>query len=328
MKKKQLIGKCMIIILAALLNIAVFMVLPGMDAPRLMRNSVYCLLIDLIAIIVFFKQEAVLEIPKEIWKDRKLIFNLSKNDFKTKFAGSYLGIIWAFVQPVITVIVYWFVFEKALNAGAQATKSGITVPYVLWLIAGLVPWFFFSDALSTGTSAFIEYSYLVKKVVFKISVLPVVKVISNLYVHIFFIAFTFVMYGVYRQNPGIYAVQIIYYSGCMFVLVLGLIYFTSALVVFFRDLSQIINIILQVGIWATPIMWNIETVEFSEGMLRILKLNPMYYVVDGYRDALINGGWFWQNPEMTIYFWIVTILIFIFGTMMHRKLQVHFADVL
>jgi len=84
-------------------------------------------------------------ILREIAQNKKLIFNLSKNDFKAKFAGSYFGIIWAFIQPIITILVYWFVFDKALNAGTQITKAGINVPYVIWLVAGMVPWFYFSE---------------------------------------------------------------------------------------------------------------------------------------------------------------------------------------
>ena len=105
---------------------------------------------------------------KEIISNRKLIWDLSKNDFKTRFAGSYLGIIWAFVQPIVTVLVYWFVFEKGMHASGINLRSGITAPFVLWLIAGLVPWFFFQEVLSGGTNALMEYSYLVKKVGYQI----------------------------------------------------------------------------------------------------------------------------------------------------------------
>ena len=144
------------------------------------------------------------EIPREIRQNRKLIGTLAKNDFKKKFAGSYLGIIWAFVQPIVTVFVYWFVFQFALNAGTQSTKRGIAVPYVLWLIAGLVPWFYFSDAFNSGTHALVEYNFLVKKVVFKISTLPAVKVVSSLFVHAFFILFMLIMYACYGMFPDLY----------------------------------------------------------------------------------------------------------------------------
>lgn len=265
---------------------------------------------------------------KEIIQNRTLIFRLSKNDFKTKFAGSYLGIIWAFIQPIVTVLVYWFVFEKGLKAGASLTKSGVSVPFVLWLVAGIVPWFFFSDALNGGTNALVEYSYLVKKVVFNIDILPVVKTISAAYVHIFFVLFTLVLYACYHMLPDLYTLQILYYSFCIFIFVLALDYATSAMVVFFRDLTQVINIVLQVGIWVTPIMWNIDTMDISPVLITILKLNPLYYIVAGYREALIDKVWFWENPTLSIYFWCVTAVLMLLGTTIFRKLKIHFADVL
>lgn len=287
-----------------------------------------CIAIDVIVVIMLLCFKRVMIIPKELWQDRKLIMQLSKNDFKTKFAGSYLGIIWAFIQPIITVLVYWFVFEKGLKAGGMNTSAGITIPFVLWLVAGLVPWFFFQDSLNGGTNVLVEYSYLVKKVVFKISILPIVKMISALFVHLFFIAFMLVLYSAYGYFPDLYVLQIFYYTLCLFVLVLGIIYITSAIVVFFRDLTQVINIVLQVGMWMTPIMWNIDTMELSPVLVTIFKLNPMYYIVAGYRDALINKSWFWENPGLTIYYWIVALALLGLGVTIFRKLKIHFADVL
>lgn len=263
-----------------------------------------------------------------IYESRKLITRLSVNDFKTKFAGSYLGIIWAFVQPVITILVYWFVFEKGMGARAVNDVSGIQVPYVLWLIAGMLPWFFFSDALSGGTRALLDYSYLVKKVVFQIDILPFVKVISAVFVHLFFLAFAVLLYTAYGYYPDFYTLQVLYYSFCMLVLVLGLTYFTCAVVVFFRDLNQVINIVLQVGVWVTPIMWNMDTMDISPVLKEIIKLNPLYYIVQGYRDAFIGKVTFWENPGLTMYFWVFTILVWLFGTYVFKKLRMHFADIL
>ena len=274
----------------------------------------------------------IFTIPKEIIKNRKLIRNLSRNDFKAKFAGSYFGIVWAFVHPIITVLVYWFVFQKALNQGTQVTKAGIAAPYVLFLISGLVPWFYFSEVLSTGTNALVEYSYLVKKVVFNISCLPIVKVLSSVFVHLFFVGFMLILFLCYGYMPNQYTLQIVYYSICMVCLCTGIVYATSAMEVFFRDLSQIINIVLQVQMWMTPIMWNmdgmIEAGTVSKPVEIILKLYPMYYIVSGYRDSLINQISVLQRPEISLYFWGITVILFLFGTTIFRKLSPHFADVL
>lgn len=277
--------------------------------------------------IIMGKLRAVFELPLELYRNRRLIAKLSKNDFKTRYAGSYLGIIWAFIQPIVTIVMYWFVFEKGLKAPGLLSKEGIEVTFVLWLSAGLVPWFFFSEALNNATNSMLEYSYLVKKVVFKISILPIIKIISALFVHVFFVAFLLILCACYGYYPDLYTLQVVYYSVCMFVLVLALSYATSAVVIFFRDLSQIINIVLQMGMWITPIMWQISIIE-SPVLVQIFRLNPMYYIVDGYRQALFYKEWFWQEPGMTFYFWGLTAALFLFGTIVFKRLKPHFADVL
>lgn len=266
-------------------------------------------------------------LPKELWNNRRLIWKLSKNDFKTRYAGSYLGIIWAFVQPVITILVYWLVFEKGFSAKAEMFKSGVEVPFVVYLTSGLVPWFFFSEAVSQSTNALLEYNYLVKKVVFKISILPLIKIIAACFIHVFFVAVLLAIYFIYGYGFTPYLFQLVYYSFCMFILVLALSYTFCSVVVFFRDLSQIVAIALQIGMWATPIMWSITRVEGTV-FETIFKLNPLYYIVNGYRQSLFGQTWFFEDWQLTLYFWAVTLLLFAFGTVVFKRLKPHFADVL
>ena len=263
----------------------------------------------------------------EALKNRKLILRLAYNDFKTQYSGSYLGLFWAFVQPIVTILVYWFVFEKGVKAVAL-DRTGIQVPFVLWLVAGIVPWFYFQDALIGATNSLTQYSYLVKKVVFKISILPIVKICSSLFVHLFFVVFALILFICYGYYPDIYIIQIVYYTICIIALVVSVSYATSAIVVFFRDLTQIITIFLQVGIWMTPIMWNFDTLNLSPIIIKLFKLNPMYYVVTGYRDAFIDKAWIWDHPNLTLYFWVFVIVMFFIGTKIFKRLKVHFADVL
>ena len=300
-------------------------------APKMLAVEILlCIIIDLLLMVIWWKRRILFAIPKEIVENRKLIISLAKNDFKAKFAGSYFGIIWAFVQPVVTIVVYWFVFDKALNSGTQITKEGIEAPFALWLTAGMVPWFYFSEVLSAGSNALVEYNYLVKKVVFKISALPFVKVLSSIFVHVFFVVFMIILSACYGFYPSVYTLQVIYYSFAMMCLCIGIVYATSAMTVFFRDLTQLINILLQVLMWMTPIMWNMDAMQnrISPIVLTILKMNPMYYIVSGYRDSVINHIWFWTRPETTLYFWGVTVVLFMIGSVIFKKLQVHFADVL
>lgn len=291
----------------------------------MIKNILVVFVLDLACVVALCFRKKFFGLPIELYQNRALILNLAKNDFKTRFAGSYLGIVWAFVQPIVTVLVYWFVFQVGLRSGNVQDY-----PFVLWLVAGLVPWFFFQEALNGGTNALIEYSYLVKKVVFKISTLPLVKVISALFVHAFFILFTLILYCAYGYFPDLYTLQIVYYSFALFVFVLGICYTTCAVVIFFRDLSQIINIVLQVGVWITPIMWNIEDMgqRMPRVLVLIMKANPLYYIVNGYRDALLNKVWFWERFDLTCLYWLVTAAVFAVGAVIFKRLKVHFADIL
>ncbi len=122
-------------------------------------------------------------LPSALYRNRRLVKKMAKNDLKSRFAGSYFGTVWAFIQPIVTILVYYFVFGIAMRGGAA---SGDGTPFVLYLVSGIVPWMYFQEGLVNGTNAFLEYSYLVKKVVFDISVLPVVKLLSALVIHLFF----------------------------------------------------------------------------------------------------------------------------------------------
>lgn len=282
------------------------------------------IVVSILLYIVLYDKITVL--PAELYQNRKLIWKLAKNDFKTRYAGSYLGMVWAFVQPIVTILVYWFVFEKGFNAKAEMLANGLTAPYVLWLTAGIVPWFYFSEALSNGTTALLEYNYLVKKVVFKISILPIIKIIAATFIHGFFVLFMLGLFMVHGYFPDLYTLQLFYYSFCLFVFVLGISYATCSIVIFFRDLTQIIAIFLQVGMWATPILWELNKIPLKYQIL--FKLNPVFYIVNGYRSALLEKSWFWEDFYSTMFFWIVTAVIFGIGALIFKRLKVHFADVL
>ncbi len=261
---------------------------------------------------------------RDVYRSRRLIFDLANKDFKSRYAASYLGILWAFVQPIVTVSIYILVFQVGFKQGMKRD-----VPFALWLTIGIVPYLFFQEALLSATNSLMEFSYLVKKVVFKISVLPIVKIISATYVHLFFIGLTVVVYFFFQMPAHIYMVQVFYYSFAAIVLVLGLSYITASMVVFFRDLGQIVNILLQFFMWLTPIMWDVNDMDWvSPGIHRFLKLNPVYYIISGYRDTFLDKVWFWEKGEWTVYFWAVALLIAMLGTLTFKKLEKHFADVL
>lgn len=267
-----------------------------------------------------------IESIRDVFSKRKLITSLAVADFRKRFVGSYFGVAWMFVQPIVTIVIYYLVFQVAFRANPP-----IDVPYVIWFIPGIVPWFFFSEALNHATNCLSEYSYLVKKVVFKVSVLPLIKLISCLFVHAIFVLIMIVVFLVYGRTPSVYWLQAFYYTFCLFVLLIGISFITSSITVLFRDMAQIVNIALQFGIWATPIMWHPQMEQFHgklDSYIWILKINPLYYIVEGYRSSFIEHTGFWELPLDTLYFWGVTAIIFLVGLKLFKNLKPHFADVL
>ena len=151
-------------------------------AEETMKKTIACVLI-LLSILIFAKwYDKFTLLPVELYQSRHLIWKLAKNDFKKRYAGSYLGAVWAMVQPVVTVVMYYIVFEVIMGSGRPMANDEI--PYVLFLTAGLVPWFYFNESLQNGTNSMLEYNYLVKKVVFKISILPIIKIIAATFIRL------------------------------------------------------------------------------------------------------------------------------------------------
>lgn len=254
-------------------------------------------------------------------RDTLITFSLAVNDFRRRHAGSYFGILWSFVQPMITIAVLWFVFEMGLRA--QAVKGA---PFLIWLVCGLVPWFYFSEALAGATNSLLEYNYLVKKIVFKVSLLPIVKILSAAFVHFIFLAILLALISSSQVGVYVSLLQIPYYIFATTCLITALAYITVAVTPFFRDLSQVVAIGLQFGMWLTPIMW--DSTQLPVKYQFLVQLNPMRYVVEGYRDAVLDRGWFWDKPNESLYFWLLVLIIGAIGRSTFRRLRPHFADVL
>lgn len=256
----------------------------------------------------------------DIYRSRSLLFKLSKNDFKARYIGNNLGILWAFIQPLITILIMWFVF----SVGFKSVPVG-NFPFILWLIAAMIPWFFFSEGVQSATNSVLANSFLVKKIVFRVSLLPIVQIISVSIIHLFFIGFMVLVFLLYGVEPSWFWLQIIYYFVFTVLLILGVSWFTSAVVVFFKDMGQIVAVCVQFGFWITPIFWNI-------GMLHkyafIFKLNPVFYITQGYRDSLLYHVAFWDKPLLMVYNWGFVVVFLVIGSLVFRKLRPHFADVL
>lgn len=249
------------------------------------------------------------------------ICSLAFSDFQARFSGSYLGMFWGILQPLSTILLFWFVFQVGFRSNPIED-----VPFILWLSAGMIPWNYFYDSWFGTTSSFTAYGYIVKKVVFKVEVLPLIKALSSAIMNGIFNVILIVIYILYGEFPGVHILDMFYFSLCIFVFSLGLSFFTATLNVFMKDIGQFLGIVLQFLMWMTPMMWNYTMI--PEKFDWFYKLNPLHYVINGYRESLINNYWFFHHYKLMIYFWIVSINLMILGYRLMKKLKPHFADVL
>lgn len=251
---------------------------------------------------------------------RTVITELVKRDFMTRYVTSSLGIVWAFAQPIIEIALLTIIFQYIFH---RPELDGI--PFSLWIIAGLIPWYFLSQSLKAATGSVLEYNYLVKKVVFRVSILPIVKIFSQLLIHTIFLVLYCILFLALQQSPSIFILQVPYYLLAGVLLLLGTSWLTAAVAVFVRDVKQLIEVATRIFFWATPIIW-LDT-QLPTPLNILLKLNPMYYIINGYRESFLTHTWFWEHPVWTTSFWIFVILLLGIGSIVFMKLRPHFADV-
>ncbi len=258
---------------------------------------------------------------RSVIEKRDLIFELVKRDLKSQYATSYIGALWVILEPLFFICILWLVFSVGLRGG----KTG-NIPFVVFLSSGLICWQYFSIIFSSNTNIIKRYSFLVKKVNVALSILPVVKILVDLLPHILLVTVVVIIASLSSFYPSLYLLQILYYLFAMFLLLLGLGWLTSALNVFVSDVDKIVKVLVQFGFWVTPIIWDYHSLKPQYQI--ILKLNPVFYIVEGYRDSIIYSIPFWEKPLWAIYFWCITVFILLLGAIVFKRLRPHFASVI
>lgn len=256
-----------------------------------------------------------------LYTRRTLITAMAARELRAQYVASSLGLLWTLIHPVVMITVFWFVFSVGFK-----TQPLHDVPFVVWLTAGLAPWYVFSDIVSGSTNIIIAHSHLVKKTIFSSQILPVVKILSSLVTHGIFLSVLLVLLLFLRMPISLYYLQVLYYLFCLLMLSLGIAWALAALNVFVRDVAQLVTVLLQIVFWVTPIFWDISMM--SPKIQRLLKLNPAYYIVQGYRESFITFQPFWSHPLHTAYYWSVTAATLACGAYIFRKLKPQFPDVL
>jgi len=261
------------------------------------------------------------QIARHFIGHRHVIWAMAIRDLQARYAGSIGGFLWALAQPLALVTVYYFVFAVGFRAqGPQGT------PFVPWFVAGLVPWLFFSETLQAITHSVIGNSHLVKKTLFPTETLPMVNLIAGLLPHAVFLLLLLGLLFGYGISLRPERLLVVYFLGCTCLLLIGLGWVLASLQVFFRDVGHGLSIILNIWFWVTPIVWHRELI--PDTYWRLLSLNPVQYIVEGYRGVLISSDVHLPSIESTACFWGITLLLLLLGYYTFNRLKPEFPDVM
>ncbi len=251
-----------------------------------------------------------------------LVFSMALQQVRRRYVGTVGGIAWSVLQPLALITTYWFVF----SVGFKIRIGDGSVSFIVYFITGMAAWFLISEAIGVSVGTISGNVHLIKKVVFPIEALPVTPIITTTIVHFGLLLIVLAFVLIERGGLPWTALQLPYYTACAVVLCLGLSWLTAALQVFFRDVQKLVEVVVGVWFWLTPIVWSREMLGGQWHWF--LDLNPAYYIVNGYRDSLIYGVPFWSNPVPAVAFWTICGILLLLGAWVFERLKSDFVEVL
>ena len=259
---------------------------------------------------------------QSLWSNRKLIRSMVHRDIMARYRGSFAGALWTFLNPLLLMAAYFFVFGVVLKTrfGADPSRSG----YVLYFLAGMMPWLPFSEAIGRAPYVMFEYRNFVKKLVFPLETLPINLVISGAVTEAFALLIFFSGLLLARGAVPASVLWLPLLIIPQLLLTAGLCWFLAALGVFVRDLGQIMGFVLTLWFFLTPICYSEAALPASA--LKVLSANPIFVLVRGYRAVFLEN----RAPDSgsLVVLWIASVAIAILGYAWFHKLRRSFADVI
>lgn len=250
---------------------------------------------------------------KNLYQYRELLKSNIKKEIRGKYKGSFLGVLWSFVNPLLMTLVYAIVFPFILRSGPDH--------YVTYIVLGILPWNFFTTVISQGTFTILGNAGIIKKVYFPREILPISVATSGLINFVITIPIMIIFLLCSGIGLSWYILLLPVVIICEYILLLGIIFITCAIDVYIRDAEYIINFFVTMLFYATPILYSTD---LFGNKAWILNLNPMTTIVNSYR-ALMYDKTMFNVPLLSIVF-IGSFLLLLIGIAVFRKLEKGFAE--
>ena len=257
-----------------------------------------------------------------IWRNRKLIHAMVRRDIRARYRGSFMGLYWTVLNPLLLMLTYFFVFGIVLRArlGSDPSRAG----FALYFLAGMLPWLPFSEAAGRAPWVILEHRNFVKKLVFPVETLPFNLVVAGLVTEGFALLLFLIGLVLLRGTAPLTVFYLPLLLAPQLLFTAGLCWFLAALGVYLRDLGQVIGFILTLWFFLTPICYPLESL--PREALPVLSKNPMFVLVQGYRAILLENRPPQWGPLWKL--WVVSALAFFGGYAWFYKLRKNFADVI
>ncbi|ERG67867.1 MULTISPECIES: ABC transporter permease [Exiguobacterium] len=256
-------------------------------------------------------------ILSELQSSKYLIMRLATYETKSNYSMQYLGFLWEFVTPLLQIAVYWFVFGFGIRSGRPIDG----VPFLPWLVAGIVVWFFIAAAITSTARSVYSKIGLVSKMSFPISTIPAYVLLSLFYRHAILVAVSYVLMWAFGYPMGLHSLWFIYLAISALALLYSLALITSALTTIVRDLQNLLQSLMRMLMYLTPIFW-VPTGRLAE----VLQINPLYYLIEGYRSMFLGTDWLANNWAYGLYYWAIVLVLFFVGSMIHMRFRRYFID--
>ncbi len=255
---------------------------------------------------------------KNIYQYRELLKTNIKKEIRGKYKGSVLGILWSFLIPLLQVVVYWIVFPYLLG------RAGTEDNYLCYLVTGIIPWTFFTSALTYGTTCIKNNKDIVKKVYFPREILPISQTISGLIN--FLISCVIILIFCLGTGAGL-SYHLMYLPMICFiqwVLILGICFILSALNVYVQDIEFVVQFMLNMGLYATPILYSMALLPKGSIITLLISINPMTVLVCAYRDIFLYHVA--PNFQSLGYVFVFSIVLLFVGYAIFKRMEKGFAE--
>lgn len=258
----------------------------------------------------------------EIYTNFMRMVRLSLFDYYLTNKDSYLGRIWNVLNPMIQIATYWFVFGIGIRSNSPVGEHA----FLPWMLCGLIPWFFFSQSIVGGASSIYAKSGTVLKLKYPVSTVPIGSILVRFYNHLAVLVILIIMMLCFGYYPNFFWLNIVYYFIFELVFLSGFAMITSVLTMIARDFQKLLASIIRLWFYMTPILWDMSNL--PDWIKNILAMNPALYIVNGFRDSLLDNVMFYTRTKEMAFFWVVNVIVLIIGCNLQIKFRDRFIDML